>query len=428
MPEKTIRPSTIDGIKSLAKSLKRDKGIKHNEALDLAAQAAGYSNFTNANREIGGQTRRYIWITARWFDRANKARGQETLKVAFVRTYGELVSPSQAANDRYLGNVRAEAPDHLVILSMSEDQELARRRVCEVARTLQFIEATGLKPSDSRRTYPKGRFDNRVPDQDHTSVWWDPENCRHVRADEPYVRAEGSISGERLAWAARHGWEIVKPAWGSMYWTDGGCWLFLMADRSKGPSIASFADALQRAPRPVAASRWTGISGEYHAQVDTPGTRAAAAARAVAVPKVRKPARKRASIAYTMSFVGRRLRPNARMPVEVHQEVGGLLKSVLVAAERRDGARTRVDRIRSELDEWVMREYTTQELDQKTFSDLYYHELDGGPQPPIDRQEMIGRLERAKAILAQHYPDCPPLDAVIGQADRAIASLASWRN
>lgn len=128
-----------------------------------------------------------------------------------------------------------------------------------------------------------------------------------------------------------------------------------------------------------------------------------------------------------MSFVGRRLRPNARMPVEAHQEVGGLLKSVLVAAERRDGARTRVDRMRSELDEWVMREYTTQELDQETFSDLYYHEHDGGPPPPIDRQEMIGRLERAKAILAQHYPDCPPLDGVISQADRAIASLASWR-
>ncbi len=427
MPEHSIRPSTVEGIKSFAKRLKRDKRIKHSDALDQAAQAAGFSNFTNANRELSGQSRRFIWITARWFNRASKARGQETLKVALAKTYAELVTPRQAKNDRYLGNVRSDAPDHLIVQSMSEDQELARRHVCEVARTLQFIDATGLKPSDARRAYPKGRFDNRVPDQDHPSVWWDQQNRRHVRADEPYVRAGDPISAERLAWAERHGWEIVKPAWGSIYWTDGGCWLLLMADKAKGPSIAPLAEALERAPRPVAASRWTGVSGEYHAAMDTPGTRAAAAAKAAAVPKTRKPPRKRASIAYTMSFVGRRLRPNARMPVAAHQEVGGLLKAVLVAAERRDGTRTRVDRIRSELDEWVMREYTTAELDQETFSELYYHEHDGEPQPPIDRQQMISRLERAKTILLRHYPDCPPLDALIGRADKAIASLATWR-
>ncbi|MES1973345.1 MAG: hypothetical protein V4472_12880 [Pseudomonadota bacterium] len=293
MSEKSVRPSTIDGIKSLAKSIKRDKGIKHSEALDCAAQAAGFSNFTHATRELGDKPRHFLWITARWFDRATKERGQETLKVGFDRPYAELVSPSQARSDRYLGNVRADAPDHLVILSMSENVDLARRHVCEVARTLQFIDATGLKPSDARRPYPKGRFDNRVPNQDHASVWWDPVHRRHVLADEPYVRPEDPISEERLAWAKRYGWEIVKPAWGSIYWTDGGCWLFLMTDRAKGPSLKPLADALEKAPKPVAAKRWTGFSGAYHAAVDTPGTRAGAAAKEAAVAKVRKPARKR---------------------------------------------------------------------------------------------------------------------------------------
>ena len=274
MSEKSVRPSTIDGIKSLAKSLKRDNGIKHSEALDCAARAAGFSNFIHANRELGDRPRHFLWITARWFDHATKERGQETLKVAFDRPYAELVSPSQARNDRYLGNVRAEAPDHLVILSMSESIELARRHVCEVARTLQFIDITGLKPSDANRAYPKGRFDNRVPNQDHASVWWDPVHRRHVLADEPYVRADDPISEERIAWAQRHGWEIVKPAWGSIYWTDGGCWLFLMTDRAKGPSLKPLVDALEKGPKPVAAKRWSGFSGAYYAAVDTPGGRA----------------------------------------------------------------------------------------------------------------------------------------------------------
>ena len=104
---------------------------------------------------------------------------------------------------------------------------------------------------------------------------------------------------------------------------------------------------------------------------------------------------------------------------EAHQEIGGLRKSVLVAAERRDGARTRLDSIRSELDGWGMREYPTEELD--------YHEHDGEPQPAIDPLQMTSRLERAKAIVVRHHAGCPPLDAVIGQADKAIASLASCR-
>ena len=427
MSEKSVRPSTIDGIKSLAKSLRREKQIKHAQALDLSAQAAGFNNFAHARRELGDRPRHSLWITGRWFDRETKARGQETLKIALATPYSELVSPSQARCDRYLGNVRAEAPDHLVILSISREQHLARRRVCEVARTLQFMEATGLKPSNARRAYPNRTIDSRVPDQDHPSVWWDPVHRRHVLADEPYVRPTDPISPRRLDWAERYGWEIVKPNWGSIYWADGGCWLFLMTDRVKGPSLEPVAKALEKAARPVTASAWSGASAEYYSPVVTPGSQAATAAKAAAEPKPRKPARKRASVAYNMTFVGRRLRPDARMPIAAHQEVGGLLKSVLVAADKRDGVRTRVDRIRSELDEWVMREYRSTELDHETYSELYYHENDGEPLPSISRDEMIRRLERAKIVLVRHYPDCPPLDALKGQADRAIESLRAWR-
>lgn len=43
-----ISPNTIDGIKSLAKAIKKREGIKHAEALDQAALQAGYSNFRKA--------------------------------------------------------------------------------------------------------------------------------------------------------------------------------------------------------------------------------------------------------------------------------------------------------------------------------------------------------------------------------------------
>lgn len=51
-----------------------------------------------------------------------------------------------------------------------------------------------------------------------------------------------------------------------------------------------------------------------------------------------------------------------------------LLKSVLVASFHRKGVYNRVDGIRSELDEWTMREYNRAELPSEVFFDLYYHE------------------------------------------------------
>lgn len=68
----------------------------------------------------------------------------------------------------------------------------------------------------------------------------------------------------------------------------------------------------------------------------------------------------------------------------------------------------------------------TTELDHETFSNLYYHTKGGSPVPTTDRGVMVARPERVKAILASHYPDCPPLDEVMGQADRAIQSLQGW--
>lgn len=52
MISKAIRPSTLDGIKRLAKSLKRERGIQHARALDEAAQAAGFQNFRHASNAL----------------------------------------------------------------------------------------------------------------------------------------------------------------------------------------------------------------------------------------------------------------------------------------------------------------------------------------------------------------------------------------
>ena len=49
MLNETIRPSTIGGIKRLAKQIKKAKSVPHHEALDIAARNAFFENFATLN-------------------------------------------------------------------------------------------------------------------------------------------------------------------------------------------------------------------------------------------------------------------------------------------------------------------------------------------------------------------------------------------
>ncbi|MFD2435140.1 hypothetical protein [Modicisalibacter luteus] len=42
------------------------------------------------------------------------------------------------------------------------------------------------------------------------------------------------------------------------------------------------------------------------------------------------------------------------------------------------------------------------------------------------RQRWIADLERAKAVLADHYPDCAPVSFLIKKLDRAKGSVEKW--
>ena len=46
--------TTLDGLKSRAKKLKKLTGIKHQEALDLVARDGGYKHFADARQKLGG--------------------------------------------------------------------------------------------------------------------------------------------------------------------------------------------------------------------------------------------------------------------------------------------------------------------------------------------------------------------------------------
>ncbi len=435
MPNETIRPTTITGIKTLAKELKVSEGLRHAAALDKAAKVAGHQNFAHARRQLSagalapaGYT---VYITTYWRTRPPLDAGQETISVNLSVPLDQLVRPHHLKQARHLRGFRFTASDHLVDDTTTRSQSEARRRACAVIRTLAFMEATSLKPSGGRsRAYPRGSYQNVMPGHDHSSEWFDPGAKAHILVDEPYSRAVEGISAERLAWADHFNWEIVKTTWGGMYFPEGNCEMYLAADKAKGYSLTKILDALNALPPPMVEEGWNGKSGPMQPSFLSPGDKAKAEAPKPA-PKPRGKSEPRVTAGYYTMFDSRqRRRPATRMPIEAHAEVGKLLKAVIAQCFERAGVKNRLEHVRSDLDDWVQHEYGHDELPNERFFELYYRDENaGGAEAPTGeawRAKQIEHLQRAKAILTLHYPDCAPVRTLLTSIDAAIKSLRSW--
>ena len=378
----TFRPSTLDGIKRLAKSLKAERSIQHIRALDDAAQAAGFQNFRHASNVLRTAPKperprlgHCVFLTAYWKDRESGVSGRETLTIWLSAPWGDLITSLQLQNHRALVNFRAEGRDRLAREHLQRTQSEARRAVCAAARTLHFMDATKLRPSKSHsRAFPGGRSSNAIPGSDHYSIWYDRQTKRYLFADEPYEKAVEGKGQERETWAKEHGFAIVKPEWAGMYAPDGGSRLYLIADGTKGIPLQPIVAALDKLPSPIVEAAWDGESAPMTPFFVSPGTIAKAAAAKDKPKTPRKQSSQRNSVGYVQTFVGPQRRPKGKMPIEAHAQVGRLLKSVLKDTYHRKGVYNRVNAIRSELDEWTQREYNHAELPNEHFFDLYYHE------------------------------------------------------
>lgn len=437
MSSESIRPSTMDGIKRLAKSLKIERGIQHTQALDAAAQAAGFQNFRHAGNVLRAapQTQRSrpghsVFLTSYWKDRDGGETGRETLTTWLSVPWGDLITPLQLQNHRALADFHTEGPDHLAREHLQSSQSAARRAVCAAARALHFMDATKLRPSKSySRAFPSGRSSNAVPGRDHYSIWYDRQTKRYLFADEPYESTVEGKKKERDTWAKEHGFTIVKPEWAGMYAPDVGSRLYLIADESKGISLQPIAAALDKLPSPIVEAAWDGESAPMMPFFVSPGAIAKAAATKDKPEMPRKSGGQRNSVGYVQTFVGPQRRPKGRMPIETHAQVGRLLKSVLEDTCYRKGVYNRVDAIRGELDEWTQREYNHAELSNEQFFDLYYNEFGSTFSRALaeaERERHVQSLAQAKILLGEHYPDCPPLRSLLKKVDAAIKSLQDW--
>ena len=412
-----LRPTTLDGVKSLAAQLSKERGMQHLKALDLAARAADCENFKHARRTLPargtGLQHPYVLLTIYWTDKDKRWQaGRETLRIELARPILNTCSRTLLKQVRGFGNLRMAAPDHFVCDTIAANQDYARERLTTAERSLRFMERTGLMPTrDFRRAYPNGQADDKLPGNDHSTDWVDPATGQFILVDEPYRRAPDTA--ERADWMARTGWRVTATSWPGMYYPH-SCELHVATDVRTGYNLDALVAKIEAMPAPLLAKDWAGVSAAgwetfVSPMAKTPQDHRRARCRGTIYPSVTK-----TSVPYSYNMGCDRRRPNGTMPVEGHIDVGSIIKAVLRTRHRPYGVYRRLNSLRSTLEDWFSLEIGRGQIEGPEFFDVYYHE--GESENPYgerasSKDGVLGLLAELKAKLQAAYPDSAPLRA-----------------
>lgn len=413
---------TIRAIKRRAKELGRAQNIPHHQALDDSARAFGFQNLRHAQSVLGSDDSpaaaprtHALYLTAYWRTESGAEGGRETLLIRTNLVWPDLLKPQDLRSCRGLRHFRRDAVDHFESKRDLINQAAARSAVCEAARTIQFMEATGLRPNRSSRMSALERAVHDLPGRDHNTTWIDPESETLVVADEPYHYGEREL-GERKGWAKEHALAISAPAWAGLY-VPGSSTLYLLTHQAASSLLERVTERLTGLPPPITEEQWSGTSAPFSPVFVSPGRDAAGVAkRARPRPPYAGELRKGAT-PYGRFLSGVEWRPYGRMPLAAHQEVAATLKLLLANTLLYDRTRSQLTLVRFELDEWITQEYSSKELSQEIYRDLYY-----GRAASQNEQDPFELIERVRARLLEHYRDCGPRKRLLRRLDSACRS------
>ncbi|QQE90096.1 DUF5623 domain-containing protein [Azotobacter chroococcum] len=426
----SVPPSTLPGIKRLAKSIRKQDQIPHLEALNKAAQSSGYENYHHARhvleRAMGPMPLKQsysIYLSAYWSDMSTKpaAAGLETLRIELPKPLLSILQKHQCGSARNLEGFFIEFEDHLEMRANVDSQSRARELLYRAALTLQFMEATGLRPATTRIQWKKMRVVEDLPQHDHMSRWLAPTG-QWVALDEPYDHITEQDSVERrAAWVESHGLHLSRPAWSGLYYPDEAVPHLISADKQLLEQVVMVIEAM---PEVVSRNpdKWQGSTDVYWSQFVSPARQAAGTKR--------KP-RPGTTYGWSKSAIQYSQRPGFKphwrpdpsMSLANHVALGETLQR-LNASSIPYATYEKLGGIRSELEDWMYaensqgnRKCTREEVN------AYYSGNDFARFETA--QDQLAAIDRVQSLLVGSYLDCVPLRSMLKRLAAARAVLVA---
>lgn len=422
----TKKPTTVGGIKSLAKHLKRQGDIPYLKALDDAARVAGYHNYQNANRQLETSTQLVEnFITAHWNDPqrkpGEKRAGRMTLKIELPGLMGELFSKGEIAALPRSGRTRLVTLDQVVMDNSVHSKDRAKDVLYMAARHLYFMLATGLRPPIGKNRIPR-RYKSLpdIPEKDHSYGWMHPDSGTYVITDEPYqARMEfNDHQVERDRWSETHAWDIKLTAWSGL-WNPGMTELYVASERASKLDLDALVNIINTMPENMNEASWEISEGSWGDVFKSP---------LVVTQQDMKRARAKDTV---YAFQSKKTipmgwnassdrRPAGNMSVKNHKLAGQLIKTVMWSSTCSHKAHYMLNSVRSKLEDWMSHETRNNRISDDEFFDIYYrgHEQEGRiadkASTPKGCQSLLGELKR---LLKKNYPDSEPLRRIMKKID-----------
>lgn len=261
-------------IKRSARVFKRTLNLSHATSLDKVSVENGFQNYQHAykaeflapsalKKSQGVPPGFEISISVYWADRKLGLCGKETLRIYLTKPLSEITTLDKFRLLRGLANSTRLGESSFQRDFVTHSQADARNELYLASRTLAFMDATELQPSNGwTRAYPLGQ--TTIPGQDHARNWFDPKTRRYLICDEPYQTEFNETINRRLEWLSRHGFVMRTPAWAGMYNpymdTTNGSRLHLITNATRGVDLEPLVHKLNRLPPPIGNEPWAGTS------------------------------------------------------------------------------------------------------------------------------------------------------------------------
>lgn len=408
-----LKPKTLAGIKTLAKDLKRLNKLKHDQALNLAAQRAGYSNFKHAQKVLASDPLKSFkvkagHITIYWTDDENQKSGRITLTFPLSQLISSLVTIKGAwADDSYFKAYRMEAEDHLErgfdASSSSEAMKLGR----SAAYALQLMDMTGLRSSNM--DFPKSVIEEfrTLEARDHVS-WWVMPNAEHrwVVLDEPNQQLD------RQAWAQSRQFAAKKCFTKGLY--PGS-----LASTTVFSSEDELASHVVEALASIHADKEaiTPEEGDYHTEFVSPYRVVAQSKRQPRTMPLPEGTIQEGSIAYgSLAGEASKWRPDYRLPISEHLKIGPVLAALLPPFDSDDEDPLHV--VKYDLGNWLYLEHGDAITDA---IDAAYDGYAGNTAAEefITAESRIEAIEKVIQALVNGYPACKAVKIQVARMRKA---------
>lgn len=195
----SISKGRFVSLKRTATRMKRADGISHSEALDRVAYGEGFGNWSQLARHI---------------DVADRSEALTAHKPYSLRISGFVRGASPEESIFWHENIEAMNPQSWYSKfkwipqqwdAVGQTEGKVRERIATARRAVNFMDATGLRPS-SAHTRVFGSYEDQKG-FDHTCVWLDQEN-RYVVTTEPYIGDPEKLS-KLVEWCQTNQWELA---------------------------------------------------------------------------------------------------------------------------------------------------------------------------------------------------------------------------